>query len=188
MRLKKPRIAPLQESEWNEEQRKILSPYSERDRLYNIYKTLGHNPDAFQAFTAWGGYVLRRSSLPTRERELVILRVGFLCKAGYEWAQHVRLGQQAGLTDVEVERIKKGSSDPGWNEQDRTLLVAAEELHRDYFISDSTWNALGNTFNDTQRMDLVFTVGQYTQVCMMLNTFGVQLDEGLVGDQELMES
>ena len=27
-------------------------------------------------------------------------------------------------------------------------------------------------------MDAVFTVGQYTQVSMFLNTFGVQLDPG----------
>jgi hypothetical protein len=27
-------------------------------------------------------------------------------------------------------------------------------------------------------MDLVMTVGQYTQVSMMLNSFGVQLDTG----------
>ena len=34
-------------------------------------------------------------------------------------------------------------------------------------------------------MDLVFTVGQYTQVSMLLNTFGVQLDEGQVLDPDL---
>ena len=30
-------------------------------------------------------------------------------------------------------------------------------------------------------MDLVFTVGQYNLVSMALNSFGVQLDEGLEG-------
>ena len=34
-------------------------------------------------------------------------------------------------------------------------------------------------------MDVVFTTGQYTQVSMMLNTFGVQLDAGQVLDPEL---
>jgi alkylhydroperoxidase family enzyme len=32
-----------------------------------------------------------------------------------------------------------------------------------------------------QLMDLVFTVGQYNLVSMVLNTLGVQLDEGLPG-------
>jgi hypothetical protein len=30
-------------------------------------------------------------------------------------------------------------------------------------------------------LDLVFTVGQYTLVSMALNTFGVQLDDGIEG-------
>lgn len=34
-------------------------------------------------------------------------------------------------------------------------------------------------------MDLVFTAAQYTQVSMILNTFGVQLDEGQTLDPEL---
>ena len=34
-------------------------------------------------------------------------------------------------------------------------------------------------------MDLVFTIAQYTQVSMLLNTFGVQLDPGQVLDPDL---
>jgi hypothetical protein len=34
-------------------------------------------------------------------------------------------------------------------------------------------------------MDLVFVVGHYTQVCMILNTFGIQLDAGLSADADL---
>ncbi|MEN9718814.1 MAG: hypothetical protein RIQ99_1692, partial [Pseudomonadota bacterium] len=35
------------------------------------------------------------------------------------------------------------------------------------------------------QMDLVYTVGQYTQVSMLLNSFGVQLDPGLEPDPDL---
>ena len=187
MRLNTPRIPPLQESEWNEKQRQLLSPYAEKGRLYNIYKTLGRIPAAFEAFIAWGSYVLRQASLPARERELVILRVGYLCKAGYEWAQHTRLGKQVGLTDAEINRIKNIMIAKEWGEQDQTLLLATDELHRDYFISNSTWAALREFLSDEQCMDLVYTVGHYTQVCMVLNTFGVQLDKDLEGDAELMQ-
>ena len=49
----------------------------------------------------------------------------------------------------------------------------------------ATWTALKTHFSDKQCMDLVFTAGQYTQVCMMLNSFGVQLDEGQRLDPDL---
>ena len=48
------------------------------------------------------------------------------------------------------------------------------------------WRAeLARHFDEKQRMDVVFTVGQYTQVSMFLNTFGVQLDAGQTLDPDL---
>jgi 4-carboxymuconolactone decarboxylase len=58
-------------------------------------------------------------------------------------------------------------------------------LHREQFITEPVWAELAQHFEERQRMDLVFTVGQYTQVSMLLNTFGVQLDEGQVLDPDL---
>jgi 4-carboxymuconolactone decarboxylase len=185
MRLPSPRIEPLQPDQWDDAQRKVLEPFAQRKQLFNIYTTLGRNPDALTAFLAWGSYVLRRSSLPARERELVILRIGYLCKAGYEWAQHSRLGKQVGLTATVLERIKIGPNSADWNHADRTLLTATDELHRDYFVADSTWQSLSDVFDERQRMDFVFVVGHYTQVCMMLNTFGIQLDADLEVDPDL---
>jgi len=34
-------------------------------------------------------------------------------------------------------------------------------------------------------MDVVFTAGHYVRVCMVLNTFGIQLDPGLSLDPDL---
>jgi alkylhydroperoxidase family enzyme len=185
MRLATPRIPPLVKSEWTDEQREVLEPFAKQGRLYNIYSTLGQCPDALKAFLAWGSYVLRRSSLNARERELVILRIGYLCRAGYEWAQHSRLGKQAGLTDSELARIKSGPRAVEWNLEDGLLLTAADELHRNYFVSDETWTRLRGFLTERQCMDLVFVIGHYTQVCMILNTFGIQLDPDLVCDPDL---
>ena len=134
---------------------------------------------------AWGGYILSdANSLSARDRELVILRTGFNWKSGYEWAQHVRIGLDCGLTESEIARIKSGPEAPEWQASDRALLQATDELTGDAFISDVTWAALAD-YSEKQRMDLVMTVAQYTQVSMMLNTFGVQLDEDLTLDPDL---
>ncbi len=185
MRLTKPRIEPLLEKDWSEDQKEVLQPFAERNQLLNIYTTLGHNADALKSFLTWGSFVLRRTSLPARERELVICRVGYCCRAGYEWAQHSRLGKREGLTDDELERIKRGPDAEGWSEPDRYLLEAVDELLTDCFISDDTWQALFIVFSQQKCMDLTFIVGHYTQVCMILNTFGVQLDANLSLDKDL---
>jgi 4-carboxymuconolactone decarboxylase len=184
MRLTSPRIAPLQNADLDAEQQEIVAPMG--DRVLNIFRTMIQAPKAAKGFLAWGNYVLsKKNDLPPREREIVILRIGYLCKSGYEWTQHVPIGVRAGLTDDEVVRIKGGADADGWSPADQALLRAADELHHDQFITDATWAALKAHYTDKQCMDVVFTAGQYTQVSMILNSFGVQLDAGQTLDPDL---
>jgi alkylhydroperoxidase family enzyme len=184
MRLSKPRIAPLSDADLTPDQAEALEAFRPGPVL-NIFRTLAHAPKALTRFNTWGGYILsRRNDLPPREREIVILRTGFLCKSGYEWTQHVRIGLREGLTEDEIARIKQGP-DAGWSQADAALIRAADELHEGQFISDDTWRDLSRNFSQKQCMDVVFTAAQYTQVSMFLNTFGVQLDEGQTLDPDL---
>ena len=185
MRLNTARIAPLDEADIAPELLALLGPRFKAIPVLNIFRTLARAPKAFKRFMAWGGYILSdANSLSARDRELVILRTGFNWKSGYEWAQHVRIGLDCGLTEAEITRIKKGPGALEWSDNDRALLVATDELTADAFISDATWEALGD-YSEKQRMDLVMTVAQYTQVSMMLNSFGVQLDDDLSPDPDL---
>ena len=124
---------------------------------------------------------MNKSALPARDRELVILRMGWLCRAEYEWAQHVVLGRKAGLTEAEIDRIPDGAKAEGWSEKDRALIAATDELKNDAFITDATWNTLKKSYDDQQIMDLIFAAGNYNLVSMALNSLGVQLDPGLEG-------
>lgn len=187
MRLDTPRIAPVDLDRLDTSQLDALTPLIETGGgkvgggvVLNIFRTLARTPQALTAFLGWGSHLLsRRNSLPPRERELVILRTGFLCKSGYEWMQHHRIGLDCGLTAEEIERIKAGAEAAGWTPLESAMLLATDELVRDHFISDTTWAALAD-LGDQGRMSLVYTVGQYTQVSMMLNSFGVQLEDGSV--------
>ncbi|HYM29901.1 MAG TPA: carboxymuconolactone decarboxylase family protein [Candidatus Cybelea sp.] len=181
MRLAKPRVATLPQAEWDEDAHAVLDPIAKNGMLFNIFLTLARHAKALKRWTVFANHVLYKSTLPPREREILILRIGWLCQAEYEWGQHVRIGRQAGLTDAEIDRIAKGPDAPGWGEFDRALLRAADELHKDAFISDATWAALGKRYNTQQLIDVVFTVGNYNLVSMMLNTLGVQLDESVEG-------
>lgn len=188
MRLSKPRIPPVADEALTAEQKEALAPLagSWDGKVLNIFRTLANEPRALKGFMAWGNYVLsRRNSLPAREREIVILRIGYLCRSGYEWGQHVEIGLKSGLTPQEIARIKEGAGAAGWSAADAALIRASDELHHDHFVSDATWNELGAHFSDRQRMDFVFTAAQYTQVSMILNTLGVQLDPGMTLDPDL---
>ena len=181
MKLDKPRLDPIQPEDWTDEIKKTLQPNVDKGTVFNIFKTLSHHPDLFRRWLVFGNHVLFKSTLPPRERELIILRIGWLCEAEYEWAQHVLIGKEAGLTAEEIDRIKAGPNARGWSESDKLLLQATDELRKDAFIADATWNGLSKHFDKKQLMDVVFAVGQYNLVSMALNTLGVQLDDGLEG-------
>jgi alkylhydroperoxidase family enzyme len=175
MRLETPRVAPLSEDEIDPELRERLG----QGPLLNIFRTLARHPKLFKRWLVFGNHVLGGTTLPPRERELVILRIGWLCRSGYEWGQHVQIGLRSGLSQAEIDRIPLGAQAPGWSEPERWLLRATDELRADAFISDATWQALAASFDTRQLMDLVFTVGQYNLVSMALNSFGVQPEPGL---------
>ena len=94
-----PRLAPLPEAQWTGEMREMFAPTVKTfGRVFNIFTTLGRHPKLLKRWMVFANHCLLKSSLPPRERELVILRAGWLCKSEYEWAQHNRIGLDAGLS------------------------------------------------------------------------------------------
>ena len=175
MRLEKPRVAPLADADIDPELRVRFGD----GPILNIFRTLAHHPALAKRWLVFGNHVLAKSTLAPREREIAILRIGWLCRSGYEWGQHVVIARAAGLGDEEIARIAEGPEAPGWSALERALLRACDELHADAFVSDATWAALSQHLDTQQLIDLVFTVGQYTLVSMALNTLGVQPEPGL---------
>ncbi len=173
-----PRISPVSDAEMSEAQRELLSPLLQDGRVDNVFRTLAQHPDLMKRWLPFARHVLSKSTLGSREREILILRIGYLCRAEYEWAQHVRLGKRRGLSDVDIAAIMAGK---GISPKEDLLLDAADELHERARISDKTWNGLAARYNREQMIDIVFTVGQYNLVSMFLNSAGVEIDDYLKG-------
>ena len=180
-----PRISPLQQDDWDAELRAILerrpAPAHVALGEHNIFSTLARNKALFTAWMPFAGHLLSRGVLPGRERELLILRTGYNCGSDYEWGQHVRIGLAAGLSRAEIDRIAVGPSAAEWSPEDRALLQAADELHRDAKISDATWARLAASFDEQALIEITVLVGQYHLVAFALNSLEVELDEGLEG-------
>jgi len=93
----------------------------------------------------------------------------------------VVIGKNVGLDEADIARVADGPDAEGWTPAEAALLRATDELHDDSFVSDATWTELTQHYSTEQLIDFVFAVGQYHLVSMALNTFGVQLDEGIEG-------
>ncbi|MFX0069624.1 MAG: carboxymuconolactone decarboxylase family protein [Candidatus Hermodarchaeota archaeon] len=192
VRLSEPRISPLEKKEARKITNEMLKN-SEWDRLVkllieepvyrathalNIFSTMMKNKDLTMRFLMFNNHIMQHSSLPERERELLILRNAWLSNSEYEWGQHILIGAKVGLSNDEINRIIEGPDAEEWNSFDSTLLQAVDELHNDSFISNATWKILAEKYNTNQLMDLVFTVGCYHTMALAMNSFGVQLEKG----------
>ena len=180
----KPRITPLAPESWDEEAREVVGRNRAgvgRDGVPNVLATLVRHPKLLKAWYGFAAHVLAGSTIPVRDREIVILRVASLCRSPYEWGQHVVMARAAGLSDEEIARVRNGPHVDGWSASDCLLLRAVDELWSTSTLTDETWKALGERYDERQILDLLFTVGQYNLLAMVLNATAVELDEGLEG-------
>ncbi|MYU11165.1 carboxymuconolactone decarboxylase family protein [Streptomyces sp. SID8361] len=147
----------------------------------NVARTWAHHPDLMAAQRPLQKQLVGKGVLPPRERELAILRIGWRCGSEYEFGQHSRIGQRAGLTESEVRRVAVGPGDPGWGEFDALILTAVDELFEQHGLSDTTWTALTSRYDTAAMIEFVSLVGRYWTVSVVLNTLGVQLEPGTEG-------
>lgn len=165
------------------EEREGVEKNKMNGELFNIFKVLANHPALVKRWTPFAGHILSKQTLPFRDRELLILRIGWLNQAEYEFAQHELIAKRGGVSDADIEKIKQG---PGadFSAHEKALMQAADDLFNDSVVSDSTWAALSKTYSTQQMMDVVFTIGQYNLVSWALNSFGVPLDDFLPAAQK----
>lgn len=188
-----PRIAPLAPGEWPSTMREALAairpaeprhpfPQTEgRPKGLNILGTFAHHPELTRAYNTFNGHILFGTTLDLRTRELLVLRVAARRRADYEWAQHVVLAGDVGISDDEVLRVADGPDADGWSAHDAALLRAVDELLDDACIGDATWATLAEALDPQQLLDLIFTVGAYDALAMLMRSLGVPLDADLDG-------
>lgn len=179
-----PRIKPLTDAELTDDQKAMLAlPLDDTDAsgALDFFKTLLRHPGLYRRFAPFAGKLLVGGKLPARDREIAILRCAWRCQAPFEWGEHVRLAREAGLSADDIERVTKGPADAGWSQRDRSLLEAVDELQATAHLSDETWSALAETYDERQLIELPFVIGAYQMIAYVQNALQVALPKGSEG-------
>ena len=172
------RVPPLPVDQWDDAVDHSLSGMLPAERRNpadagNLLATMVRHPKLTRAFLRFNNHLLFASTLSPRLRELAVLRVAHLTDCEYEWAHHITMGRESGLTDADIDGIQRGEMT---TDLDSAVLAAVDELQDKATVSDSTWAALSEHLEERQLMDLVFTIGCYGALAMAINTFGVAPD------------
>ena len=141
-----------------------------------IFTTLGRGRGLFWGWLHFAGRLMPGGRLPRRETELVILRVATLRECAYELEHHVRLGARAGVTAADVDRVRVGSTAPGWRDHERLLMRVTEALIATRDLSDVTWTELRAAYDERTVIELLLLVGHYDMLATTLMTLRLQPD------------
>jgi 4-carboxymuconolactone decarboxylase len=181
-----PRIQPLAEADFSDEARELLAlPLKGIDlpEVSGFLATIVRHPGLYRRYAPFAGKLLVAGKLPARDRELAILRNAWLCKAGFEWGEHVEIAHKAGLSSAEIDGVTRGSGEAHWNPHERAVIKAVEELHAHGTISDATWHMLAQRYDDLQLIELPMLIGAYQMIAYVQNSLQVKLREGNAGLQ-----
>jgi alkylhydroperoxidase family enzyme len=186
-----PRLTPILPSDWDAGAHDALGAFpggrdfvlknwqSDDPRGMHALGVMIHHLPLAKAFLTFNNHVATASTVSRRARELLILRISWLCCSEYEFVQHLVLGRRAGLTDDEIARVQLGPDAPGWDPVDADLVRAVDEMHGQSRIEDRTWDRLSAHFDEAQMMDIVFAVGCYMVLAIAFNSFKVPLEPGV---------
>jgi alkylhydroperoxidase family enzyme len=184
------RIEPLEPEDFDDDARALVISVreslgiKEHSVMPEAFATMLKHPALYRRQMDMGVQLLGKGELNPRERELAVLRVGWLCRAPYEWCQHVDIAKRYGVTAEEVERATRGSSAPGWTEHEAAIVRGVEELLGDQSISDDTWDVLARTWTERQLLEFLAVVGYYVSIAYSQNALRMRLMPGKKGLRE----
>ncbi len=169
-----------------EEHRWLFERMEKRGSLLNIFRAFSHSPEALRRFMKLGSYFLEDGKLEPKLRELAILRVGYLCRAPYEFSQHIAFGRRVGLSDSQI----RGIADPNtglFDPREMAVLAYAGEMTADAGVSDATYAAVAASLNAEEIVELTLVTGYYNMVSRALNTLQVDVDAPAQRDLAALE-
>ncbi len=175
--LSAPRVAPLPESQWTDEHRRLVERYAGDGRADNQLHTLLNVPTIVEGLMPFTVYLTDESTLSPRHRSLLILRAAWLCGNQPIWATNAARARDAGMADDEIRRIAEGPDAAGWDSFERTLLQLADQLYLNSSVADATWSALAARYSEHNLIDAVETANHFIVLSMIYNSFGVQPDD-----------
>jgi len=133
------------------------------------------NPRLFWPWLFFASRMMPNGQLPSRLRELVILRTAWLCRSRYEWGQHVDIGLRVGLTDEQVLAVTRGP-EAFVGTPEHAAQLACDQMVAQRFIEDATWQALVKQLGKKQVIELMLLAGHYVMIAGFLNSSGLVLE------------
>jgi alkylhydroperoxidase family enzyme len=151
-----------------------IAPIAERikaergGRMLNLYHMLLHSPPVADGWRALLTAIRQQCRLPGRYREIAILQVAVLNRADYEFQAHVPFALKEGLTQAQLDAMKKSEAPQGLTEADRAVIDYTDAMTRAVEVPNAVFAAVRRHLDEREMVELTATVGAYNLVSRFL--------------------
>lgn len=171
------KLSPIPDHDWPDQIVDMLTGFAGG---LNVYRTMAHHPALLRAWSGLREHIVNQSTLGRRRVELVILRTGFRMGSDYEWGQHVLRARKLGIEDERI-AFMRGPADK-MDPEAAILAQAVDALMENRKLGDDDITAVTELVGKEGVFDLIATVGFYSTLGFILNSFETPLDEDIAAE------
>ncbi|HEY1841589.1 MAG TPA: carboxymuconolactone decarboxylase family protein [Mycobacterium sp.] len=145
----------------------------------NVYRALANAEKVFTGWMLAGNAALTSPVLPTRLRELVVLRTAYLMDCPYELGQHRDVARTAGVDSDEIGAVLCESDwgTSSFNAAEHAVLQLTSELLTTRTVSAGTFDGVHQELGSEATVEVLMVINRYAGLALMLNALDVDLDE-----------
>ncbi|MBG6183194.1 alkylhydroperoxidase family enzyme [Arthrobacter sp. CAN_A214] len=136
--------------------------------LAGPFNALLHSPAIGDAVQALGAVLRFGGALDGRLRELVICAISADLDSAYEWYAHSLVAATVGITEAELEHLKRGDVPPTLTAAERAALDLTKVLLHGTTVSDDVHASVLSHFGHAGVAELSLLVGYYRMLAGLL--------------------
>ncbi|MCM5682217.1 carboxymuconolactone decarboxylase family protein [Schlegelella sp. S2-27] len=171
MSVRVPLVQPGTRAELADTEARILA---ERGRVSLLYQVLLNSPPVAAGWERLLTAVRNQTGVPADLRELMILRVAVLNRAGFEFDAHVPHAERAGLGADKIAAVREPGLSAVYSPLERLALELTDAMTRDVEVPDALFAQLQAHFDAQRLVELVATVAAYNMVSRLLVALKVE--------------
>ena len=136
--------------------------FAQRGNVPNMFRVMAHRPEIFATMQAHFAAVLQTGTVPTRLKELIIVRTSQVNATPYCLASHTKLARGLGWTDDQLAHLADWPEREDFTAAEKAALRLAETVTRDaHAVSDEQFAELREFYSEGEIVELLCAIGLF---------------------------
>ena len=157
------RISRLDRSEVTPEMAVLYDKaFQQRGNVPNMFRVMAHRPEIFATMQAHFAAVLNTGTVPTKLKELIIVRTSQVNDTPYCLASHMILAKGLGWSEDQLNHLAEWSEREDFTAAEKAALRLAETVTRNpHAVSDDQFAELRSLYSEGEIVELLCAIGLF---------------------------